>query len=94
MTLRSSVSLRERKGCRLRKWTFRVAVFLTLLSVFAFVSFVLLTYYEEEEAVRLGEPNYDSIGSPYLFLVGVAVFAGLGAAIVGGVLLIWRKKRV
>jgi hypothetical protein len=71
------------------RWACRGAGLLFALAVAFFVAFVVFTYREEREAMRLGEP-YDSIASGFLPLIGIAVFALFGAA---GAALIWIVTR-
>jgi hypothetical protein len=62
-----------------KKWALRSAGLLFASALTFFISFCVLSYHEEAEAFRVGEP-YDSIGSSYLWLVAVAVFAAIGSA--------------
>lgn len=66
-----------------------MAGLLFALAVASFAVFGVLDYREEREAIRLGE-TYDSIGSGFLPLIVIAIFALFGAA---GAALIWVITR-
>ena len=62
-----------------KKWALRSAGVLLALALSLWIVFGFITYREEEESLRAGEP-YVAITSSYVVLAMGGVYAGFGAA--------------